>query len=202
MVGTQEDVFYYVTVMNENYAQPSEPANVRDGILHGLYLVRPSGKGAARVRLLGSGTVLREALAAAELLEADFGIGADVYSVTSFTELRREAMALERGRRLGNARGTAWVEQMLPANGAPVVAASDYVAALPDLIRPWIRDRYIVLGTDGFGRSDTRAALRRFFEVDRQAIAVAALSAVDPRAASAARERFAVDADVAPPWTR
>jgi pyruvate dehydrogenase E1 component len=202
MLSAQEDVFYYVTVMNENYAQPSLPADVRDGILHGLYLVRPSGKGAARVRLLGSGTILREALAAAELLESDFGVGADVYAVTSYTELRREAMALERQRRLGNARGTAWVEQLLPANGTPIVAASDYVSALPDLIRPWLRDRYIVLGTDGFGRSDTRAALRRFFEVDRNSIAVAALSAVDPGMAAAAGSRLGVDSVSAPPWTR
>jgi pyruvate dehydrogenase E1 component len=202
MLGAQEDVFYYVTAMNENYAQPSEPANVRDGILHGMYLLRPSGKGAARVRLLGSGTILREALAAAELLENDFGIGADVYSVTSFTELRREAMAIERGRRLGDGGGATWVEQLLPANGTPVVAASDYVSALPDLIRPWIRDRYVVLGTDGFGRSDTRAALRRFFEVDRSSIAVAALAEVDPALAEQARASFVAAAASAPPWQR
>jgi pyruvate dehydrogenase E1 component len=202
MLGAQEDVFYYVTVMNENYPQPSLPANMRDGILHGMYLVRPSGKGAARVRLLGSGTILREALAAAELLESDFGVGADVYSVTSFTELRREAMALERGRRLGNARGTAWIEQTLPANGTPVVAASDYVSALPDLIRPWIRDRYIVLGTDGFGRSDTRAALRRFFEVDRQAIVEAALASSRREAAIGLDSSSAVGRSEPAPWTR
>jgi pyruvate dehydrogenase E1 component len=202
MLGAQEDVFYYVTVMNENYAQPSLPADVRDGILHGLYLVRPSGKGAARVRLLGSGTILREAMAAAELLESEFGVGADVYSVTSYTELRREAMALERSRRLGSGRGTAWVEQLLPANGTPVVAASDYVSALPDLIRPWVRDRMIALGTDGFGRSDTRANLRRFFEVDREAIATAALAAIHPEGAPAARAKFNAAASDSPPWAR
>jgi len=202
MLGAQEDVFYYVTVMNENYAQPNLPENARDGILHGMYLVRPSGKGAAKIRLLGSGTILREALAAADLLEADFDVGADVYSVTSWTELRREAMGLERSRRLGGARGTSWVEQLLPANGKPIVAASDYVSALPDLIRPWVRDPMISLGTDGFGRSDTRAALRRFFGVDREAIALAALSAVDPAGANAARSRFGLDSGAAPPWTR
>jgi pyruvate dehydrogenase E1 component len=202
MLGTQEDVFYYVTVMNENYAQPSEPANVRDGILHGLYLVRPSAKGAARVRLLGSGTILREALAAADLLESEFGIGADVYSVTSYTELRREAMALERGRRFGRARGATWIEQLLPANGKPVIAASDYVAALPDLIRPWLADRMISLGTDGFGRSDTRTNLRRFFEVDRHAIAVAALSTLDQAAAGVASRKYQLDANDEPPWVR
>jgi pyruvate dehydrogenase E1 component len=206
--------------MNENYAQPSLPsvhqppsptegegkrsgyADAKEGILRGLYLLRPSARGTARVRLLGSGTILREALAAAELLEGDFGIGADVYSVTSFTELRREAMAIERGRRLGQQSGAAWVEQQLPANGTPIVAATDYVSALSDLIRPWLHDRYIVLGTDGFGRSDTRAALRRFFEVDRNAIVVAALTEVDPAAARDACRRYQLDADSLPPWTR
>jgi pyruvate dehydrogenase E1 component len=223
MLTAQEDVFYYVTVMNENYAQPSAPwlpaspaadttaavpahppatpVDVREGILRGMYCVRHSAKGAARARLLGSGTILREALAAAELLEGEFGIGADVYSVTSYTELRREAMVLERQRRLGLGRGSAWIEQQLSATGAPVVAASDYVSALPDLVRPWVKDRYIALGTDGFGRSDTRAALRRFFEVDRRSIAVAALSAIDPALARRAAALYEI-ADAAPPWCR
>jgi pyruvate dehydrogenase E1 component len=201
MLGGQEDVFYYVTVMNENYAQPSMPADVRDGILHGMYLLRPSGKGPGKVRLLGSGTILREALAAAELLESEHGVGADVYSVTSWTELRREAMTLERQRRLGNARGAAWIEQLLPANGRPVVAASDYVSAVPDLVRPWVRDRMISLGTDGFGRSDTRAALRRFFEVDRRAIVQAAAASIDSARLEAARGTLEPDA-AEPPWRR
>jgi len=229
MLTAQEDVFYYVTVMNENYAQPSAPgmpqaapeapqslpaanraaaqggtagSDVTEGILRGMYCVRPSGKGAARVRLLGSGTILREALAAAELLETEFAIGADVFSVTSFTELRREAMALERQRRLGQGRGTAWIEQQLGATGAPIVAATDYVSALPDLIRPWLRDRYIVLGTDGFGRSDLRSNLRRFFEVDRHSIAVAALSAIDAALCRRAAALYGLDGNAAPPWER
>ena len=222
MLVSQEDVFYYVTVMNESYAQPSAPwtprapdpsaaakeqdgwrfADVREGILRGMYCVRHSTLGAARARLAGAGTILREALAAAELLERDFDIGADVYSVTSYTELRREAMAFERQRRLGKPQGVCWIEQQLTPIGAPVVAASDYVAAVADLIRPWVRDRYIALGTDGFGRSDTRAALRRFFEVDRHAIAVAALSAVDPALARRAAQLYGIDVDAAPPWTR
>ncbi len=135
-------MFYYVTVMNENYAQPSLPTKVREGILRGMYRVRASSLGAARVRLLGAGTILREALAAAELLESEYGVAADVYSATSFTELRREAMALQRAARLGGPRAASWVEQQLPATGAPVVAASDYVSSVPDLIRPWIGDRY------------------------------------------------------------
>jgi pyruvate dehydrogenase E1 component len=202
MLGANEDVFYYVTVMNENYAQPSQPHGVREGILHGLYCVRPSARGAAHVRLLGAGTVLREALAAAELLEADFNVHADVYSVTSYTELRREAMAIERQRRFGRASEATWIEQRLPASGAPIIAASDYVSAVPDLIRPWVRDDMIALGTDGFGRSDLRSSLRRFFEVDRHAIAVAALAAIDPALAANACARYGMDANVAPPWTR
>jgi pyruvate dehydrogenase E1 component len=202
MLSAQQDVFYYVTVMNESYAQPSAPADVAEGILRGLYCVRSSPRGAAQVRLLGAGAILREALAAAELLEAEFDVAADVYSVTSFTELRREALAYERQRRLGEAHGSPWVERQLAANGKPVIAACDYVSAVADLIRPWVRDRYIALGTDGFGRSDTRAALRRFFEVDRHAIAVAALSALDAAAARLARERFGLDPAAAPPWER
>jgi pyruvate dehydrogenase E1 component len=205
MLGAQEDVFYYVTVMNENYAQPSAPPlpspegpGERGRSLAATVDVRrhpprpvpppPQHQRRGQSATARRGTILREALAAAELLENDFGIGADVYSVTSFTELRREAMALERS--AGSGRGRRGVDRaLLPANGTPIVAASDYVSALPDLIRPWIRDRYVVLGTDGFGRSDTRAALRRFFEVDRHAIAVAALSAIDP---ALARPRRAV----------
>jgi pyruvate dehydrogenase E1 component len=201
MMSEQADEFYYVTVMNENYSQPSALDTSRNGILRGMYCVRPSPEGAARVRLLGAGTILREALAAAELLEANYGIASDVYSVTSFTELRREAMALERAARLGAPPSTSWVEQQLPRNGTPVVAASDYVSSVPDLIRPWIGDRYVALGTDGFGRSDTRAALRAFFEVDRRSIALAALDAIDAAAAARARSAWGLQAS-APPWAR
>ncbi|MGE5337960.1 MAG: pyruvate dehydrogenase (acetyl-transferring), homodimeric type, partial [Gemmatimonadota bacterium] len=202
MLTAQEDVFYYLTVMNENYAQPSQPDGVREGILRGMYLVHESARGEAHIRLLGAGTILREALAAAELLESDFGVNANVYSVTSFTELRREAMAVERQRHLGQSADAPWIERQLLANGAPIVAASDYVSAVPDLIRPWVRDRMISLGTDGFGRSDLRANLRRFFEVDRHAIALAALSTIDPALAQQAAQRLGVDGASAPPWTR
>ena len=201
MLSEQCDEFYYVTAMNENYAQPSMPIGAREGILRGLHRVRAASPGAARVRLLGAGTILREALAAAELLESEFGVGAEVYSVTSFTELRREAMALERSVRLGQPRAASWIEQQLPVNSAPIVAASDYVSSVPDLIRPWIGDRYVALGTDGFGRSDTRAALRAFFEVDRRSIALAALQAIDPALAVRARGQWDLDL-TDPPWTR
>ncbi len=201
MLTEQHDEFYYVTVMNENYAQPSDREGEREGILRGLYRLQASSLGASRVRLLGAGTILREALAAAELLESEFGVATDVYSVTSFTELRREAMALERAARLGEPSATSWIEQQLPMTGAPVIAASDYVSSVPDLIRPWIGDRYVALGTDGFGRSDTRAALRAFFEVDRRSIALAALHAVDPVAAERARSKWKMGMSP-PPWSR
>ncbi len=203
MLGEQRDEFYYVTVMNEPYAQPSAPTapGDREGILHGMYRVRTSPLGSARVRLLGAGTILREALAAAQLLEAEFHLAADVYSVTSFTELRRDARELERAARLGAPRVASWIEQQLPQNGTPLVAASDYVSAVADLIRPWVGDRYVVLGTDGFGRSDTRAALRSFFEVDRRMIALAALDVTDPTAAQRARAHWELQAG-APPWSR
>ncbi|HUL67343.1 MAG TPA: alpha-ketoglutarate dehydrogenase [Burkholderiaceae bacterium] len=201
MLTEQRDEFYYVTAMNENYAQPSMPDDVREGILRGVYRVRASGRAPARVRLLGSGTILREALAAAELLEDEFGIAADVYSVTSFSELRRKAMERSRATRLGGAPALSWIEQQLPANDAPVIAASDYVSTVAELIRPWIADRYVALGTDGFGRSDTRAALRAFFEVDRRAIALAALAAIDSALAERARKLWGLSPN-APPWMR
>ncbi len=205
MLAEQCDEFFYVTVMNENYAQPSAPnagaADAREGILRGMYRVRGTTRGPARARLLGAGTILREALAAAELLESEFGLGIDVYSVTSFTELRREAMALARAQRLDAAPAPSWIERQLPANGTPVVAASDYVSAVADLIRPWIHDRYLVLGTDGFGRSDTRAALRSFFEVDRRSIALTTLVQIDPALAQRARKLWGIHPS-APPWTR
>jgi pyruvate dehydrogenase E1 component len=205
MLTKQEDVFYYVTLMNESYAMPSMPEGAVEGILRGMHRIRES-KG-AKVRLLGAGTILNEVSSAAVLLEKDWGVSAEVHSVTSFTELRRDGMEVSRhsrvGRHPGEGRGPiSWVEQQLPPTGVPIVAASDYVSAVADLIRPWIRDPYTVLGTDGFGRSDTRAKLRRFFEVDRHSIAVAALAAVgDPRAADASK-RYGIDPNVAPPWTR
>ncbi len=200
MLTDQQDAFYYVTVMNENYAQPSAPADVREGVLRGMYRIRFAPD--AKVRLLGAGTILREVLAAAELLEAEFGVAADVYSVTSFTELRREAMHSERAARLSAVGDTAWIEKQLPATGVPVVATSDYVAAVPDLIRTWVRDTYVVLGTDGFGRSDTRVALREFFEIDRRSIALAVLQTLDPSRANDAANRWAVNSAGQPPWHR
>jgi pyruvate dehydrogenase E1 component len=206
MYSEQEDVFYYVTVMNENYAMPSMPPDAREGILRGMYKVRGAGS-SARARLLGAGTILNEVLAAAELLEKDWNVAADVFSVTSFTELRRAGMEGSRAARLGGdrdagRRSTSWIERQLPKTGAPVIAATDYVTAVADLIRPWIADPYVALGTDGFGRSDTRAKLRRFFEVDRHSIALAALHTIGDARVAEAMKRYGIDAAAAPPWQR
>jgi pyruvate dehydrogenase E1 component len=155
MLAEQEDVFYYVTVMNEAYAQPAMPAGAEEGIRKGMYLLRAANASMTkRVQLMGSGTLLREALAAAETLEGE-GIGADVWSVTSWAELRRDGE---------------WIRKSLAGHPGPVIAVSDYVRAVPDLVRPFIDRPMVTLGTDGFGRSDTRAALREYFGVDRAAI--------------------------------
>jgi pyruvate dehydrogenase E1 component len=195
MLDAQEDLFYYVTVMNENYVHPALPEGAEEGILRGMYcLQRRAG---AQLQLAGSGTILREVIAAAETLEREHGIAANVWSVTSWTELRWDGMAVERATRQGGERSESWVERCLGPTAGPIVAASDYVRAVADLIRPYLPEerRYVALGTDGFGRSDTRASLRAFFEVDRDSIvraALAALGAAPPQ-----------DADAVPaPWLR
>ncbi|MFZ0008131.1 MAG: pyruvate dehydrogenase (acetyl-transferring), homodimeric type [Steroidobacteraceae bacterium] len=180
MYAEQESVFYYITVMNENYPQPAMPAGVQQGILNGAYLLQIGGRGKVRATLLGSGTILRECLAAARILEDDYGIPADVLSVTSFSELRREALECERWNLLhpGESPHVPYVQQLLKDREGPVVAVTDYMRTVPDQVRQWVRGRYVTLGTDGFGRSDSRAALRRHFEVDRNYIALAALKAL------------------------
>ncbi|QEZ44445.1 alpha-ketoglutarate dehydrogenase [Cupriavidus oxalaticus] len=205
----QRDVFYYVTVGNENYAQPSlpQPADaVRDGILKGMYSLTPERRDASQVNLLGAGAILPEVVAAARLLEDDWGVVAQVWSVTSFTELQRDAIAVERSNRLNDAHARSYVETLLDGSNGPVIAATDYVRAVPELIRACVPGRYVTLGTDGFGRSDTRQALRAFFEVDRYSVVVAALRALaddgklPPDAVRAARERYGKPADKAAAW--
>ena len=183
MVANQEDVFYYISVMNEAYEHPPMPAGAEAGILKGLYLLRESPSGAkTRVQLLGSGTILREVAAAAELLEADWGVAADVWSATSFTELRRDGLAADRWNLLHPEASprVPFVTQCLQGRAGPVVAASDYVKAFADQIRAFVPAgrAYRVLGTDGFGRSDSRARLRHFFEVSRHFVVLAALRAL------------------------
>ncbi|APZ43803.1 pyruvate dehydrogenase (acetyl-transferring), homodimeric type [Acidihalobacter ferrooxydans] len=180
MYDEQENIFYYITVMNENYHQPAMPAGVEEDIVKGLYLFRKGGRKKKKVQLLGSGTILREVIAGAELLEKDFGVAADVWSATSFNELHRECAEVERWNRL-HPEATpreCHVTRKLKGSTGPFVAATDYVKAFADQIRAWVPGRYVVLGTDGFGRSDTRAQLRKYFEVDRYHVAVAALKAL------------------------
>jgi pyruvate dehydrogenase E1 component len=203
MVERQENVFYYITCMNENYRHPPMPDGAEEGILRGAYRVREGGKGRIRVQLLGSGTILREALAAGRLLEEDFDIPADVWSVTSFNGLRREGLEVERWNRLhpGEEPRTSYVRDCFSGSEGPFVAATDYMAAVPDQIRQWIPGHYVTLGTDGFGRSDGRDALRRHFEVERRQIVVAALDAlaadgkIDRATVAKAIERYEIDPD-------
>jgi len=209
MLVEQEDVFYYLTLMNENYRHPAMPPGAEEGILRGMYLLRESSADGPRVQLLGSGTILNEVLAAASILEEDFGVAADVWSVTSFTELRRDGLEVERWNMLHplSEPRRAYVTERLGEHEGPVIASTDYIRAFADQIRQWVPGRYRVLGTDGFGRSDSRRALRRFFEVDRHYVAVAALrSLADEGVVDAARvqeaiERFEIDPDAPMPTT-
>ena len=182
MLEANEDVFYYLTVANENYAHPPLPAAAREGILRGMYLIEP--RAGAKLQLLASGPILREALAGAQVLEREHGVPANVWSVTSWSELRWDGLASSNAspavQETRPIVSKAWIAQCLEGTLGPIVAASDYVSALADLPRAWAPAgrRYVALGTDGFGRSDTRAALRRFFGVDRDAIVAAALAAL------------------------
>lgn len=184
MLQEQVDEYYYVTLMNENYTHPDMPEGAAEGIIKGMYLLTDAGKpkkGELRVQLLGSGTILREAIAAAELLDKDFGVTADIWSCPSFNELRRDGFDAERWNRLNpeaKSPRKAYVTELLEGRQGPAIAATDYVRAYADQIRAFVPMAYTVLGTDGFGRSDTRANLRRHFEVDRYYIAHAAIAAL------------------------
>jgi pyruvate dehydrogenase E1 component len=183
MYVEQEDVFYYLTLMNENYAHPAMPEGAEAGIIKGMYLLngqKSQGKKKPKVQLMGSGTILREVIFAAELLEKDFGVVSDTWSVTSFTELRRDGIDCERWNMLHpeDKPRASYVEQCMAGHEGPVIAATDYMRSFADQIRNFLPRHYKVLGTDGFGRSDTRKHLREFFEVDRFYIAVAALKAL------------------------
>jgi len=206
MLEHDVDEFYYVTLMNENYPQPTLPAGVEAAIIKGMY--RLQGAADAKVRLLGSGTLVREAQAAAQLLEEDWQVASEVFSVTSFSELARDAREVERWNRLHpqDMKRSSHVNACLP-KGVPVIAVSDYVRAVPQMIASYLDSSYTVLGTDGFGRSDTRAALRDFFEVDRYHIVLAALTALaeqgrlEPEVCQQALERYGVQAEREPSWT-
>ncbi|MEA2284802.1 MAG: pyruvate dehydrogenase component [Solirubrobacteraceae bacterium] len=210
MYAEQEDVFYYLTIMNENYTHPPMPEGAEEGILRGMYLLREGEQGdGPRVQLMGSGTILREVIAAGDILREDYGVASDVWSCTSFTELRREGMAADRWNRLhpGEEPRPSYVESTLAGRSGPVIASTDYMRTFADQIRPFVPGRYEVLGADGFGRSDYRVKLRRFFEVDRAHVTVAALrtladeGTVERSVVKEAVERFDIDADAPPPWT-
>jgi pyruvate dehydrogenase E1 component len=180
MVQNQEDVFYYLTVMNENYSHPDMPKGAEEGIIKGLYPFSKSKAKGPKVQLMGSGVILREVIAAAELLEKDWGVSADGWSATSFNELRRDGLEAQRWNLLhpDQKQKESYVEQCLKKAEGPVIASTDYMKTFADQIRAFVPQRYVVLGTDGFGRSDSREALRRHFEVDRHYVVLAALKAL------------------------
>ena len=207
MLDAQENCFYYVTVMNESYVMPAMPEGVSEGIVRGMYLLKPAQGGEAQAQLLGSGAILREVIAAAELLEQDFGVRSAVWSVTSFTELARDGERAERAERLRLPDSTpSYVTTCLANTTGPVIAATDYVRAYAEQIRGFVPRRYTVLGTDGFGRSDIRPALRRYFEVDRQHIAVAALAslakegAIDAKVVTEAIQKYGLSPSARAPF--
>ena len=211
MCQEQEDVFYYITVMNENYPHPEMPKGVEQHILKGMYLFRDAGKRlkGPRVQLLGSGTILREVIAAGDILKKEYDVNADIWSVTSFTELRREAMSIQRWNMLHPEKKAkaSHVENCFKGKDGPVIAATDYMKIYADQIREYVPGCYRVLGTDGFGRSDTREKLRRFFEVDRYYIVVATLKAladegkVDKQKVAQAIKQFKIDPERPDPVT-
>ena len=208
MFQNQENVFYYITVMNENYAHPALPAGVEEDIVNGMYLFQEADE--ARVQLMGSGTILREVIAAAELLKSDFDIDANIWSVTSFNELRRDGLECSRWNTLHplEQERTSFIADRLRGRHGPCIAATDYIRAYAGQIREYVPGRYAVLGTDGFGRSDSRQKLREFFEVNRYFITVAALKALaddgelEAKTVADAIKRYAIDPDKPNPVTR
>ncbi len=211
MFAEQHDCYYYITLMNENYPHPAMPEGAAADIIKGMYRFEAGAKGKAglRVQLLGSGTIFREAIEAAKLLRADWGVEADLWSCPSFTELAREGMAVERWNMMhaGEAPRVSHVAHCLKGTEGPVIAATDYIRAYAEQIRAYVPRRYVVLGTDGFGRSDTREKLRHFFEVDRHWIVLAALKALaddgklDRSKAAEAMKKYGLDAAKPAPWT-
>jgi pyruvate dehydrogenase E1 component len=207
MYENGENVFYYLTMYNEDYAMPPMPEGVTEGILRGLYKLKPAAKGEAVAQLFGSGPILNEVLKAQEILATKYNVQTDVWSVTSYTELRRDALAVERWNRLHPAEALkkSYLETTLEGTKGPIIAASDYMKVLPDALSPWIPGRLVTLGTDGFGRSDNREHLRRHFEVSAEAIAGATLSRlardgkVKPKVAQKALAELGLDTEAVDP---
>jgi len=208
MYQDNEDVYYYITTMNENYVQPAMPKGAEEGIRKGLYLFEKSkAKAEHRVQLLGSGTIFLEVMAAAKLLEKDFGIAADIWGATSFNELRKDALECERWNMMHPEQKAKvpYVTGMLEKTEGPVIAATDYMKLYTDQIRAYVPKTYVVMGTDGFGRSDSREKLRHHFEVNRYYIVIAALTAllrdgkVKPEVVSKAMKQYKLDPNKANP---
>jgi pyruvate dehydrogenase E1 component len=190
MYEEQEDVFYYITAYNENYAMPAMPEGVEEGIVKGIYLFKKGdSKKKTRVQLFGSGTILREAIKAAEILAQEHNVAADIWSVTSYLELRREALEVERWNDENQGERKPYITQVLEGSTGPVIAVTDYMRALPDMVSRWIPNKYRSLGTDGFGLSDTRESLRKHFRVDSSAIVDAALSMLGKKSQGKAAKR-------------
>jgi pyruvate dehydrogenase E1 component len=211
MYQENEDVFYYVTMYNEDYAMPAMPEGCAEGVLKGLYKFRAAANGPAVAQLFGSGPILNEVLRAQEILAEKYGIATDVWSVPSYTEIRRDALATERWNRLHPAQPErkSYLETVLEGVPGPIIAASDYMKSMPDALAPWLNangSRLVSLGTDGFGRSDNREHLRRHFEVSAEAIAGATLSklaregkVIKPKKAQQALVELGLDVEASDP---
>jgi pyruvate dehydrogenase E1 component len=210
MFEKMENVFYYISVMNENYVQPDMPKGVEEGILKGMYVLKETKKKAKQhVQLMGCGTILREVIKAAQMLEEDYSITSDIWSVTSFNELRRDGLSAERYNALHPEKKAqeSYVTAQLTGSVGPVIAATDYMRLYADQIRPYVPNRFVTLGTDGYGRSDTRERLRHFFEVDAKFIVLAALNAlvaegsIDKSKVADAIKRYKINPDKLDPVT-
>ena len=201
MIENQEDIYYYITVMNENYHHPDMPKGIEQGIIDGIYSFSTSKVKGPKVQLMGSGVILREVIAAANMLEKDFNIAADVYSVTSFTELRRNALDVERWNRINpdKKERNAIIQNVIQDRESPIIASTDYMKSYPEQIARFLTNPFIALGTDGYGRSDSREALRSFFEVDRYHVVIAALKSlvdskqIDKTVLISAIKKFKID---------
>ena len=204
-----ENRFYYITTMNENYQHPDMPAGSEEGIIKGMYLLEEGKDADLKVQLMGCGTILREVREAAVILREEFGVESDVWSTTSLNELRRDAMAVERNNMLNPEAEpqVAYVTECLKDRAGPVIASTDYMRIFADQLRAYIPKTYKVLGTDGFGRSDTRTKLRSFFEVDRYYVTVAALKAlqeegkIEGSVVAKAMKKFNINPEKPAPWT-
>ena len=183
MIKNQEDIFYYITLMNENYQHPDMPKNINEDIIKGIYKFSESKVKGPKVQLMGSGVILREVIEAANILEKDFKVNSTVFSVTSFTEVRRNSLDVERWNMLNpdQAEKKSVLDEIIHDLESPIISATDYMKSFAEQIATFLPNKFISLGTDGFGRSDSREALRDFFEVDRYHIVIAALKALVER---------------------